>query len=300
MIKVSVIITTFNAEKTIARTLQSVITQSGAGIEFWLEIIVVDDCSTDSTADILKTFDIHFYYRTPVNSGGPNKGRNIGLKNATGDYICFIDHDDVWCPNKVKEQLNAAFLAPIITSEHVIGSDVDVVSSEDGDHLRVFKTDETFLKKLAREKQDIQNTYLSSIMIHSSLKDILFEEHFGMIDYDYILRLFENRSSVEITRPLVVRYVHGKNLSLNPEYRKRDYYYSLMCLESFEKKYANEVSLARKRINGSRARYCYLMGEMDEARKYLLRSRPGIREMLYYLTSFVGSEWVKKRFIVFG
>lgn len=301
MIKVSVIVTTFNSEKSVAHALNSVFAQAGAGKEFTLEVIAVDDCSSDSTLEILKKFNVTIY-STGSNSGGPNKGRNIGLRKATGECICFLDHDDCWAADKIRLQLKAAELAPIVTCGYdtIDHSRNNKVSVSRRTEFKIFKENETFLRKLAREKHRQQTTYLSTMMIHQKLKHVLFEEHFGMVDYDWLLRIFENQCSAEVPCNLVTRFVDGRNLSLNKEYRKKDYYYSLMCLESFEKKYPVEVMTAHKRINGSRARYYYLTGDMQEARRYLRKAMPGVKELLYYITSFYGSEWVKKKFTVFG
>ncbi|MBT1690701.1 glycosyltransferase family 2 protein [Dawidia soli] len=304
MKKVSVIITTYNAEKTIARALHSVLRQEGMGRAFTVELIVIDDCSTDDTLEILEKFslDIQQFYSTPANSGGPNKGRNIGLRYATGDYICFLDHDDLWLPHKIRLQLQAGEHVPIVTGSYSMTNTHTGIHTlaENLEMTRFFAPNETFLKKLSKEKMGVQNTYLGTVMIHKDLKHILFEEHFGMLDFDWTLRLFEQRASAEIAAHVATRFVDGHNLSLDVEYRKKDYYYSLMCLEGFEKRYPREVALARKRINGSRARYCYLQGNMPEARKYLRKAMPGVKETLYYITSFAGSQWVKRYFPVFG
>lgn len=302
MLTVSVILTTYNGEKTIAKTVQSILQQEGIGTDFLLELLVIDDCSTDNTTSILDTFDISEVIRSERNSGGPNKGRNIGLKRATGKYICLIDHDDIWHPQKIKLQLEAAKQAPIIGCDYVQNNSqhTERYSSLSRDKIIIYPNNETFLKKLSKAKKNIQAAYLSTLMIHKSLKDILFEEHFGMIDYDYVLRLFENNSSAEVKLNLVSRQVHGSNLSLNPAYRRKDFYYSLMFLENYEDRYPREVRLAVKRLHGSRGRYFYLIGDMPKARKYFLRSPLGVIEILYYLTTYVGSNWVKKRFSVFG
>ena len=94
MKKVSVILTTYNSEYQIQEVIDSIYNQQGKGKLFEIELIVVDDCSTDSTQKILSKNDIDFS-TTSKNSGGPNRGRNIGLKQCTGDFICIMDHDDI-------------------------------------------------------------------------------------------------------------------------------------------------------------------------------------------------------------
>jgi glycosyltransferase involved in cell wall biosynthesis len=73
MIKVSVILTCYNSEKTLQRLLDSIFSQKSLGEEFNIEIIAVDDCSVDSTREILNRNNIE-YLSTGSNSGGPNRG----------------------------------------------------------------------------------------------------------------------------------------------------------------------------------------------------------------------------------
>lgn len=103
---ISVIIPAFNASGTIRAAILSVLQQESD----LLECIVVDDCSVDGTAEIvreMKRFDDRvIYYRLPVNSGRPAGPRNHGIKHAKGRYIAFLDADDLFLPNKLKFQLN--------------------------------------------------------------------------------------------------------------------------------------------------------------------------------------------------
>jgi glycosyltransferase involved in cell wall biosynthesis len=98
--RVSVIIPTYNRFNGVVRCLENVRNQTYKN----LEILIVDDCSTESYdwrrlvgARILKT---------PRNHGGAALARNIGLAACKGDYICFIDHDDAWHPEKVRRQID--------------------------------------------------------------------------------------------------------------------------------------------------------------------------------------------------
>jgi len=100
-----VIIPTFNMEKHIADTLRSVQSQ---GFESW-EAIVVDDCSTDATAQIVKEFveqDPRIrYFRLPKNSNLPAVPRNYGVQQARGKYVALLDHDDLWNSRKLQRQV---------------------------------------------------------------------------------------------------------------------------------------------------------------------------------------------------
>ena len=97
--KISVIIPLYNAEKYIRECLISVLASKFQDYE----VLVVDDCSTDSSVAEVEKFLPHFGGRlkilsTEKNSGGPGLPRNIGIKNASGKYITFIDNDDMILP----------------------------------------------------------------------------------------------------------------------------------------------------------------------------------------------------------
>jgi glycosyltransferase involved in cell wall biosynthesis len=106
MRKISVIIPTYNSEKTIERAIESVLLQEGIDELFEVEILICDDHSTDSTLIICKDYPCKIF-RSDHNTGGPNWGRNTGIESATGDYIAFLDHDDAWLPDKIIKQLKA-------------------------------------------------------------------------------------------------------------------------------------------------------------------------------------------------
>jgi glycosyltransferase involved in cell wall biosynthesis len=303
MKKLSVILTTYNSEKHIQRTLDSVFNQSGLNEEFSLELLVIDDCSNDKTTEILTKNNIE-YLTTGSNSGGPNKGRNIGLKKATGDFICIMDHDDEWLPEKTISQLKLAHLAPIITCGFTVINPLthrknNIVNfSKKSSGYNIYEKNSTFLQILSKEKKG-QIAYLGGIMFSRSLQNIYFEDCIGMIDYDWVLRLFYNNLSVEICVPLFNRYVEKSNLSLNKSYRIKDYNFSLQTLEAYRNNYPIECVLATKRINGTLARYYYFIGEMKNARYYFVRSSFSLKTILYYLTSFYGYKFVKRKFRTF-
>lgn len=99
--KVSVIIPTYNVGNFISGTVESIINQT-IGFEN-IEVIIVDDGSTDSTIDILKGYSQKYdnikCFFPEGNSGTPGRGRNMGIDNATSDYIMFLDADDRYVEN---------------------------------------------------------------------------------------------------------------------------------------------------------------------------------------------------------
>ena len=102
---VSVITPCYNSEHYIFATIESVIAQT---YKDW-EMIIVDDCSTDSSPKIIKSFaecDSRIkYIKTSSPSGSPTLPRNVGIAYAKGRYIAFLDSDDLWLPKKLEQQL---------------------------------------------------------------------------------------------------------------------------------------------------------------------------------------------------
>lgn len=98
---VSVVIPCYNSESTIERALRSVYEQTYT----IHEIICIDDCSTDSTTDIISNLFPTVKIIKKNKNSGPAMSRNMGIKVATGDYIAFLDSDDFWLPQKTEVQI---------------------------------------------------------------------------------------------------------------------------------------------------------------------------------------------------
>lgn len=102
---VSIIVPCYNSEVFICSAINSVLSQT---YKNW-EMIVIDDCSSDKSQEIIESYahkDNRIkYLKTDTPSGSPTLPRNIGITNARGRYIAFLDSDDMWLPDKLKEQL---------------------------------------------------------------------------------------------------------------------------------------------------------------------------------------------------
>lgn len=98
---VSVIIPVFNRAAIIAQAIESVLSQTYPRIQ----LIVVDDGSTDTTASVLQSFDSQIEWCTQQNAG-PGAARNRGMQMAKGEIIAFQDSDDAWSPSKIERQVS--------------------------------------------------------------------------------------------------------------------------------------------------------------------------------------------------
>jgi glycosyltransferase involved in cell wall biosynthesis len=95
---ISVIITCYNLERYIAEAIESVLHQDCDPTLY--EIIVVDDCSTDSSSEIIGTFESIRYIKSPLNQG-VLLATVLGIEHARGDVIAFLDGDDIWRSDKL-------------------------------------------------------------------------------------------------------------------------------------------------------------------------------------------------------
>jgi glycosyltransferase involved in cell wall biosynthesis len=100
---ISVVIPIYNAEKTIRETIQSVLAQTFTDFE----IIAIDDGSQDSTVEIIDRLQDPRIKVISYPNGGNVISRNRGLEHARGEYISFLDSDDLWTSDKLESQLNA-------------------------------------------------------------------------------------------------------------------------------------------------------------------------------------------------
>jgi glycosyltransferase involved in cell wall biosynthesis len=122
---VSVVIPTYNRAEYIAETIESVLQQTYSN----LEVIVIDDGSTDDTANVVAAFAPKVRYVWQENSER-GASRNHGLRLASGDYIAFLDSDDLWLPDKVASDLEIIAPDPGIGVVYTDSLQIDAAGRE--------------------------------------------------------------------------------------------------------------------------------------------------------------------------
>lgn len=101
---VSIVMPSYNTEKYICESIRSVLNQT---YPYW-ELIIVDDCSTDGTDEVVKPFltDRRIRYLKNKKNSGAAISRNWALREASGKWIAFLDSDDIWEPDKLQKQIS--------------------------------------------------------------------------------------------------------------------------------------------------------------------------------------------------
>ncbi len=201
--KLSVILTCFNGEKWIAETIKSVLTQTF--VDF--ELIIINDGSTDKSEQKILSFssDKRIKYFSQENIGIPG-ARNVGIRKALGEYVCILDQDDLWLPEKLAREVeyldHNRDVGVVYTGACIINEKGEVV----GRRTVPICTKNLLLRKLI----DYNFIPTTSIMMRRECFDtigLLDETLYGCDDYDLWLRAAGKYHFGLIDMPLVkVRY----------------------------------------------------------------------------------------------
>lgn len=207
--KVSVIIPVYNAENYISVALDSISKQTFKNYE----IIIVDDGSKDNTKSIIDNYCSENISYIHQNNKGPSAARNCGIQTAKGDYIAFLDADDVWLPSKLAiqtELLNAHRSVGLVTSGfQIIDSEGTKTATELGTNIA--QCDDIVEMLIIR---NIMRGGPSGVLIRAEcLKEVgLFDETLrGAEDRDLWLRVAQKFEIMIIENPLFQYRIHSGN-----------------------------------------------------------------------------------------
>lgn len=207
--KVSCIIPVHNGAPFIAEAIRSILGQQGAE----LELIVVDDGSTDGSGDIAGTFPGVTVSHQP--QGGVAAARNRGLALATGDFIAFLDADDLWLPGKLAAQLAAIEQAP--EADYAVSNVRHVKTGPDG--------------RLPPDDGASTGEERLGVLMQCMLARRSAFERVGPLDtrtttradQDWFLRASEaGLRQVVVDEVLTIRRIHGGNISLRHDRNVHD------------------------------------------------------------------------------
>jgi glycosyltransferase involved in cell wall biosynthesis len=214
--KVSVIIPNFNYGHYLPDALKSVQNQTYTNIE----IIVVDDGSYDASVSIVKLFKNVIILQQE--NLGVSFARNFGMSKCTGDYIAFLDADDVWDVNKVEKQINSMLKSGSefsYTGIYITNSDLRIQSEihprySGAVHLEYIKNPSTAVIVLGSS-----TAIISRKLFHLAG---FFDTGLSIsADWEYFFRCSVHAEVEFIDQPLTFYRIHGKNMSQ----RKLQIYY---------------------------------------------------------------------------
>lgn len=206
-LKISVNICCYNSEKFITETLKSVLDQTFDNFE----VIIVDDGSKDRTGEIIKKFDdprIKYFYQQ---NRGLSASRNRAIELSSGEYIAFLDHDDIWLPDKLKKQLALFDKHPalgLVYSDCYVYNVNNKIKLKHSDLTKLFRgnvIDELFVGDfIPLLTATIPRRVVDSIGV--------FDRKYRIAeDYDYFIRVAKEYMIDYVPEPLAIYLVHAGN-----------------------------------------------------------------------------------------
>jgi len=263
---VTVIIPTYNRGHVIRRALHSVLHQTYQS----LEVIVVDDGSTDNTEEIVASFnDPRILYIRHETKRGAAAARNTGIKAASADFIAFQDSDDEWLPEKLEAQMKVFEDTP--PEVGIVYTDMWKIKGGERKywHSPVIKPEDGTVYEQALDRVmgiGIQTAVIKRECFH---KAGVFDEKFPrFIDLELFIRLSKYYYFYHINLPLVNYYDIGEGISNNDEAL-------ITAYELIFKKYSygivkNKKSLAKELciIGDSLCK----RGKLNQGRNFLLKA----------------------------
>jgi GT2 family glycosyltransferase len=210
---ISVVVPAYNAESTILKTITSVQQQTFADFE----LIIINDGSTDGTLELLSTLEDSRLKIFSYENGGLSVARNRGISQATGEFIAFLDADDLWTPDKLELQLAALKQHP----EAGVAYSWTHFMDEQGES---FHADQPIFFEGNVYPQLLVNNFLASgsnPLIRKQAIDFAGEfdpSVSGAADWDYWLRLSAHWHFVVVPKPQIFYRQSSSSMSSRVEF----------------------------------------------------------------------------------
>ncbi len=271
-VPVSVVIPAYNAAAYIVAAIESVLAQTVMPAE----IIVVDDGSTDSTAALLEPYQNRIRYIYQENAG-VSAARNRAIEAANGDFIAFLDADDVWHPQKLELQMEVFAKIPALGLLGTQGFDPPPVNLPRYDKL----PPDPFTFINWRQLSVKNHLFASSVVVRSSILNIAgdFDTNMqGPEDRDLWLRIAEISTVVNLKLPLTGYRIVPGSVSQQPQRCEQGMYRILKKLDDHQA-FKGSLLLRRKAQSYILHSCAYLYGAADHQPEALKRA---IKSLLTY------------------
>lgn len=199
MFFISIVIPTFNRISLLKRALESIYKQSNSNYE----VIVIDDGSTDKTAEMIAEFfpKVRYFYQA---NRGVSAARNMGIEQSKGEWLAFLDSDDEWLPEKLAEQKKCITANPKYKICHT-----EEIWIRDGIRVNQMKKHKKQGGWIFPQCLPLCAMSPSSIMIHHSIFNELgnFDTSLPACeDYDLWLRITAKYPVLYIEEPQIIKY----------------------------------------------------------------------------------------------
>lgn len=285
---VSVVIPTHNRSELIKNAVNSVLNQTYKNIE----LIIVDDASTDKTEEIVKSLDqSKIKYIKNEEAKGGNYARNLGISSSKGKYVAFLDDDDEWMPEKVADQV-ALFEEDQSIGLVYTGAEI-IYTSKNYKYIRQPKHRGDLSKEI------LMRNYIgttSSVMVKRSLLEEVggFDNDMPALqDYDLWIRIAQVAQIGYINKPLIKYYNYTNINQITDNVHKIE-----KAINKIDNKYKNLIATLDKkaqeeryyqRFNGFGKRKLRI-GEKKQARDYFIQSfkiKPNLTSIKFLIVSFL-------------
>ncbi|MEH7383360.1 glycosyltransferase [Bacillus sp. JJ1533] len=241
---ISIVIPTFNRGNIIKETIFSVIEQTYKNIE----IIIIDDASTDDTEKVINDiYDRRIkYVKLNKNTSG-TKPRNLGISISKGEYIAFLDSDDLWLPNKLERQIRFIEDSKLSNKPVMFFTGLIIRNGK----TEVYKINNNYSNEDIMDYILVGNNTVqtSTYLVSSSIaKETLFNKNLKKHqDWDFCLRLQKNNVTFTyLPECLTIWNVDIKNNRLSNSYKNEDI--SLVWFNQNKKYLSLKAQLAFKTI----------------------------------------------------
>lgn len=296
MPRVTVVIPTYNRADLVCEAIDSVLAQTYCDFE----IIVVDDGSTDRTQEVVSVYGQRIRVIRQENQGEA-AARNTGIHEATGEFLAFLDSDDLWFPDKLKSQMEFLDVSPSVPWVY---SDAEMFNGETGRTLSLIS------RSLRMYRGDVLHRLIMRDFIPSPTPVIrreIFEEVGDFwpspkaTDWDMWLRIAACYPVGLVDKPLARYRIHQKMITKDQSWETKHY----TCVAVIERAVARNPNKLASLKSRAMANQCivtgqYLLGQGDrfQARRMFVQaihhSSLAPQVYLFLGVTFLGNKILKK------